>query len=78
MALATKLLEDAYASDTLRPEDVALLRDIEATKNPRDMQAKLYTYYTDADRADRTPRPVLYLHMGIQFAVVRALLAEKS
>jgi hypothetical protein len=31
---------------------------------------RLHAYYYDADRADRTPRAVLYLHLGMLCGLV--------
>lgn len=50
-------------SDTLRPGDkvyLLALLDLDQERVP----SALREYYGDLDRADRTPREVLYFHIG--------------
>jgi hypothetical protein len=59
--------EQLLQTDTLQPEDRSLLRDIvEAARaqEPVDCAGLIREYYRDADRADRTPRGLLYMHIG--------------
>jgi hypothetical protein len=63
--------------DTLRPEDRDALRAIEQLTDAHDAQGlarAILAYYRDGDRADRTPRPFLYLHLGI----LSGLLSSKG
>lgn len=62
--------ERLLATDTLRPEDRELLRAIYRDAiDRRQTRAlkRIREYYRDGDRSDRTPRSVVYLHLG--FAV---------
>jgi hypothetical protein len=52
-------------TDTLRPDDCAALRAIEDCHDGERLAVLIRTYYRDGDRADRTPRPFLYLHIGM-------------
>jgi hypothetical protein len=54
-------------------DDDARLREIlEAVGSaPSELGALLYDYYRDKDRADRTSRELLYLHLGIAAGVLR-------
>jgi hypothetical protein len=55
-------------SDTLRPEDrellLALLELITARRRKALAQG-IRDYYRDGDRSDRTPRQIMYMHLGI-------------
>jgi hypothetical protein len=53
--------------DALTSEDLALLAGIiEAHDDPRLVAHRIFAYYhDDPERAARTPRPTMYLHMGM-------------
>lgn len=64
-----QLLEQVYAAhtDRLQPADEARLRAIDAAVADQDraaIVAQVKDYYRDFDRANRTPRALLYLHIG--------------
>jgi hypothetical protein len=48
-----------------------------ALENPRKFVRLLHAYYADLDRADRTPRDVLYFHLGVLEGMVMRILAER-
>jgi hypothetical protein len=51
--------------------DAELLREIAgAVEDPAQLVDLIHAYYYDADRADRTPRYVLYLHLGMLSGVI--------
>jgi len=54
-------------------EDYALLNALHeaARTDPRAFAAQLFAYYHDADRAERTPRYLLYLHLGMCVGLLR-------
>lgn len=59
--------EQLLATDTLRPEDRDLLRAIYADAIARRQTKtikRIREYYRDGDRSDRTPRSLVYLHLG--------------
>jgi hypothetical protein len=71
---AGALLNELSTSTALRPADRVLLREITASlDDSRATRRLIHHYYSDLDRADRTPRPFLYLHMGMLMGM---LLAE--
>lgn len=50
---------------TLRAADKKLLRALMDERNPEAFAAQLFAYYRDRDRADRTSREQMYLHLGM-------------
>jgi hypothetical protein len=63
-------VDAASLTDDDRQRLVAIM---EAT-TPEALVQLVFAYYHDADRADRTSRPQMYLHMGmLAGAVMRAL-----
>lgn len=56
-------------ADTLRPEDTQMLVGMLALSTPS-LGAAVREYYRDGDRSDRTPRPILYFHLGWLAAAV--------
>jgi hypothetical protein len=64
---ATALLEALRQehADALRPADRDFLRAIENERDPDALVVLLHRYYGDGERADRTPRSFLYLHLGM-------------
>ena len=51
--------------EALTADDRAQLAAITHADDPRAIARLVHAYYRDADRADRTPRGVLYLHLGL-------------
>jgi hypothetical protein len=58
-------VRDDATSESLLAADRALLYAIEHTNEPRLVAQLLHSYYGDLDRANRTPRAFLYLHLGM-------------
>ena len=55
-------------TDTLRPDDRAQLLALMPLMDGRDVAGfgqACREYYRDKDRSDRTPRAVLYMHIGV-------------
>jgi len=46
-------------------DDFALARVLMETDDPDELFHRVFAYYQDKDRADRTPRETLYLHIGL-------------
>lgn len=46
---------------------------IDAVRQPRELARLVRGYYRDADRADRTSREMIYLHMGLMIGVLEQL-----
>jgi hypothetical protein len=53
------------AVDALSPEDQALLTALHEINDPQEFAGRLFEYYHDNDRADRTSRSQMYLHLGM-------------
>jgi hypothetical protein len=62
---AKRELDEMLKADTLRPTDVAELRAIMASASVEEVVTLIVAYHRDRDRADRTPRAFLYLHIGM-------------
>ena len=81
---ATRELAELLRADTLRPEDRLALLAIDGADSINDVVTLICDYYTDRDRADRTPRAFMYLHMGmlislcVQIRMTRSVLAAAS
>jgi hypothetical protein len=58
----------------LTPDDRDRLRLLHDERDPRAFAERLFDYYHDADRADRTPRELLYLHLGMATAMIEQAL----
>ena len=61
--------------EALRPEDRDQLRAIEAATDLA-RSPLIMAYYRDVDRANRTPRAFLYLHLGWLAGMVDRLIAD--
>jgi hypothetical protein len=60
-------------------EDAATLATVHAALgDPKAFASKLIEYYADADRADRTSRSMMYLHLGQCLGVIARLLEERD
>lgn len=64
-AAAVREIEVALGADTLQPDDVTKLREILRVESVDDLLGLIHAYYDDRARADRTPRALLYVHLGI-------------
>jgi hypothetical protein len=58
-------------------DDRKLLSEMVDDHTERGFAERLWAYYHDADRADRTPRSVMYLHLGMLAGIVMRLTAVK-
>lgn len=64
---------------SMKRSDEALLRRILDTRGEDHRIAMLIReYWADADRADRTPREHLYLHLGIVTGITLRLLEHRE
>jgi len=52
-------------NEALTAMDRQLLAEIMDTADPEQLAIRVFTYYHDSDRADRTSRSQMYLHMGM-------------
>ncbi len=59
----------------LLPDDLEKLADIVNAEPPNDIKL-IYEYWMDLDRANRTPRSVLYFHFGMLQGVLSKLMAD--
>ena len=59
-------------------DDQKLLKEIMDTREPERLAARLFDYYHDADRAERTSRKLMYLHMGMLTGAVWKLLDRRK
>lgn len=60
----------------LTKDDEVLLEAINAEQDPVLVSRKIYDYYHDLDRANRTPREYLYLHLGMLHGAVSNLVGK--
>ena len=58
---------------SLTDDDKTRLRAIFAEADGERLAGLIYAYYRDADRADRTDRGTLYLHLGMLAGVILRL-----
>lgn len=70
MVEATNELLRAIAQSELTPSDKVLLEQIDFEQDVKTCAQLLYEYYADRSRADRTPREVLYYHIGLLGGIV--------
>jgi hypothetical protein len=73
---AVRELDEALACDTLEREDRERLLAIWHAADMRAALPLIHAYYQDRDRADRTPRSFLYLHLGVVVALVEKIIEE--
>jgi hypothetical protein len=50
--------------------DRTLANELHETEDPRRFVEKLFTYYYDNARAQRTSRELMYLHLGMATSVI--------
>ena len=68
----------ANENDLLTADDKQRLVAIMDAATPEQVAARVYDYYHDADRADRTSRVQMYLHLGmLAGAVMRAIEGKR-
>jgi hypothetical protein len=58
------------------PEDGARLDAMLAAQDGLTLAFLIRDYYRDADRADRAPRELLYLHLGTLSGIIEQLLGS--
>jgi len=62
----------------LTAHDKKLLTIIMDTPDPEQLAARIFEYYHDNDRADRTSRSQMYLHLGmLTGAIMRAVDGQR-
>jgi hypothetical protein len=57
------------------PTDAELLAALHAERDPVQFAERLHAFYGDVERAQRTPRELLYLHLGIATGMILRLAA---
>lgn len=62
--------------DDLTPDDQTRLNAISNARG-RACAGRIYDYYHDVDRANRTPRAVMYLHLGMLTGIIYLITDEK-
>jgi len=70
---AGKLIDKALTAPTLTDADRTMLVAILRAPDGATIEPMIRAYYRDADRADRTPREFLYLHLGLLSGVIDRL-----
>jgi hypothetical protein len=70
---------DAFAvsGTALTADDKKRLLEIHETTDPEQLAMRLFEYYHDANRADRTSRSQMYLHMGMLTGTVLRVLDSR-
>ena len=58
--------------EAMTRDDERLCAEIMDSHDPATLARLLYAYYHDADRADRTARSFMYLHLGMLCGAVMA------
>ena len=66
-----------YTADALRAADQRRLDAIHQATAPDEIASLLFDYYHDADRAARTSRSQMYLHLGMLTGLVVRLLDQQ-
>ena len=61
----------------MNEEDIVLLKQIAMVSSPLETAKLIFKFYQDLDRADRTPRITMYLHLGILCGIISQLTREK-
>lgn len=62
------------SADQLTADDKTLLQEIMETTDPEQLAKRLFDYYHDMQRAERTSRSQMYLHMGMLTGAVMRVL----
>lgn len=63
-------------TDDRTPEDLELAQALMGEDDPERFAAQLFDYYHDNDRADRTPRSTMYLHLGMAAGLIMRMVSE--
>lgn len=71
-----RAIRDDATSASLTPDDRARLDAIDAALDAATLVHLIHLYYGDLDRANRTPRALLYLHVGLMGGAVDRALRE--
>jgi hypothetical protein len=58
----------------LTDDDARLVRAIAEAEDQVTAARRIRDYYRDLDRADRTPRGILYLHLGMLSGIIESWL----
>jgi hypothetical protein len=66
------------AEKDLTDDDRARLAAIHETSDPEQIVTRMYDYYHDRDRADRTSREQMYLHLGMLSGLVMRVIGERK
>jgi hypothetical protein len=61
----------------LTADDKKRLLEIHETTDPEQLSTRLFEYYHDVDRANRTSRSQMYLHMGMLTGTVMRVLDQR-
>jgi hypothetical protein len=56
----------------------AIFDSADDLRNPHAFVEQMYAYYHDMDRANRTPRSSMYLHLGMCCGLIERLLKESG
>jgi hypothetical protein len=70
-------LPDDRTTDADR-EALKAIFDFDASADPHGFVVAVFDYYHDANRADRTPRASMYLHLGMCCGVIERLIAAQQ
>jgi len=62
----------------LTADDRARLTEIFEAHEPEQLAARIFDYYHDPDRADRTSRSQMYLHLGMLAGAVMRVVDGRS
>lgn len=65
-------------TDRLTNDDRVLLKAILEPHDDQTYARLLHAYYEDTSRADRTPRMLLYLHLGTLVGIVGRLTQHRG
>jgi hypothetical protein len=65
-------------ADQRTDADRTLAAEILAEADDAEVAKRVFTYYRDAERAARTPRGTLYLHIGVLCGLVLKRAREES
>ena len=74
---AAQTAVDALTDDGLTADDRVQLAAIMDATAPEELATRVYDYYNDGPRCTRTPRALLYFHMGLLSGAVLRLSASQ-
>jgi len=73
-----RAIAGADLGEVLTDDDRTALRTIAAESDDRTRVHLLMGYWHDLDRANRTPRSIAYLHLGVLMGICDRLLEAQS